>query len=399
MRLAFRIIFLVAKRATAIAALSACFFFASNSLAHALPNCSSATNYRYTSLTPPAEINAGDTINFGVTGFSSARTYEIIFDKTWDNTIRIPIAQLNNVETASITLGPPATSVGGTYDIEVRDTSPNPIVEACNLGQIKVNGSNGCNIQIEQAGFSDTQCVDASSGNITIYIDNILVGGQLANQEVTGQITGGIIKLIGGRYPMNFKEDAVNGAITPKEYEVDEGNVGQTITLKVGPTYWYGYEPVCSKSFKIVAVCSDTDRTTPSEDSVFDLCQQIPRQSEMFGKCMRCVAGLDVDGTDIPPSPDVPLGIWTAVGCIKNDPQTIVQTAIKIGLSISGGVALLMIMAASFSLSTSQGDAKKTAEAKEMITSAVIGIIFIIMSVTILEFIGVKIFKIPGFGE
>lgn len=140
--------------------------------------------------------------------------------------------------------------------------------------------------------------------------------------------------------------------------------------------------------------------TDPNSETKFDLCEQIGKDNPAYNKCIRCVNGDDVAGTGVPDSsPEVPEGIWTAVGCIKNNPQTIVEVVIKIGLGVAGGVALLMILAAGFSLSTSQGDAKKTAEAKEMITSAVIGIIFIVMSITILEFIGVKIFHIPGFGE
>ena len=38
-------------------------------------------------------------------------------------------------------------------------------------------------------------------------------------------------------------------------------------------------------------------------------------------------------------------------------------------------------------------------EAKEMITSAIVGSLFIIFSITILQFIGVSILHIPGFGE
>ena len=71
---------------------------------------------------------------------------------------------------------------------------------------------------------------------------------------------------------------------------------------------------------------------------------------------------------------------------------------IQIGLSAAGGIALLVILAAGFMLTTSQGEPKRAGEAKEMITAAVIGILFIIFSVTILQFIGYNVLKIPGFG-
>ena len=48
---------------------------------------------------------------------------------------------------------------------------------------------------------------------------------------------------------------------------------------------------------------------------------------------------------------------------------------------------------------TSQGDPKRASEARELITSAVLGLVFIIFSVTLLQFIGVTVLHIPGFGE
>ncbi len=92
-------------------------------------------------------------------------------------------------------------------------------------------------------------------------------------------------------------------------------------------------------------------------------------------------------------------GIWSAVGCINVQPSNIVGSLVSIGLSIGGGVSMLMILAAGFTFSTSQGDPKKLGQAKEMMTSAIVGLLFIVFSVSILQFIGVSILRIPGFGE
>jgi hypothetical protein len=91
-------------------------------------------------------------------------------------------------------------------------------------------------------------------------------------------------------------------------------------------------------------------------------------------------------------------GIWTAIGCISQDPRSLVSKLINFGVGISGGIALLIILASAFSLTISQGDVKKTTDAKEWLTAAVIGLIFIILSVSILEFIGSTVLRIPGFG-
>ena len=117
----------------------------------------------------------------------------------------------------------------------------------------------------------------------------------------------------------------------------------------------------------------------------FALCFQIPGENkDAFERCATCFK----TG-----------GIWTAVGCIPSNPESIINTIIRIGLTLGGGIVLVMILVGAFMLSTSKGDPKKTQEAKELITSAIIGLLFIIFSITILQFIGASVIKIPGFGE
>lgn len=140
-------------------------------------------------------------------------------------------------------------------------------------------------------------------------------------------------------------------------------------------------EAECTKEEKE----KDPDETKFKEGGIvdFDLCSQIP-DATLKGKCNTCRTSSN--------------GIWTAVGCIRTDAQSIVSAILEVGLSVAGGVALLMFLAASFMLSTSQGEPKRTSDAKEMVTSAIIGLLFIVFSVIILQFIGADILKIPGFG-
>ncbi len=119
--------------------------------------------------------------------------------------------------------------------------------------------------------------------------------------------------------------------------------------------------------------------------SAFELCRQIP-DDDLRTKCENCAN--QVQGGYI----------WTAVGCIPTDYQGLVQTIMKIGLGAAGGFTFLVILAGSFQLTVSQGEPKKITEAKDMITSAIIGLIFIIFSVSLLQLIGVQILRIPGFG-
>ncbi len=126
---------------------------------------------------------------------------------------------------------------------------------------------------------------------------------------------------------------------------------------------------------------------------VFSLCDQIAdEQSEEKAACIACTGGSTEAG-----SSDVE-GIWTAIGCIKKDPQAIIGKFINVGLGIGGGVALITFLAAGFIYSTSQGSPEKVKSAKEMMTASIVGLVFIIFSVTILQFIGWTVLKIPGFG-
>ena len=53
-------------------------------------------------------------------------------------------------------------------------------------------------------------------------------------------------------------------------------------------------------------------------------------------------------------------------------------------------------MRAGYKFMTSQGDPERVKEAREILTSAVIGLLFLIFSLVILEVIGVDLLGIPG---
>ncbi len=123
----------------------------------------------------------------------------------------------------------------------------------------------------------------------------------------------------------------------------------------------------------------------------FNLCEQIPHDPEdidnpetPFAQCFEC----ESSG-----------GVWSAIGCIKWDEVFIVRSMIYVGLSVSGGILLLIILSAAFLITTSRGDPQQMTKAKEMITSAIVGALFMVFSVTLIRFIGSDVLRIPGFGE
>ncbi len=92
-------------------------------------------------------------------------------------------------------------------------------------------------------------------------------------------------------------------------------------------------------------------------------------------------------------------GSWTALGCIPQDPTALVAWVLARAMGIGGGVAFLLTILGAFQVITSSGDPDKVKAGKDMITAAISGLLLIIFSLFLLQFIGVKILNIPGFGQ
>jgi hypothetical protein len=162
------------------------------------------------------------------------------------------------------------------------------------------------------------------------------------------------------------------------------------------------YEPACAELRNTGAICgngiceagegmiqSRDSLACPNDcdkDEIFRTCDQVPSNLPARDACVTC----EKDG-----------GLWTAIGCIpvSNGPIPLVTALLNLGMSLGGGVALLRMLLASFTLSTAGGDVKRASEAKETFVSAVSGLFFIIFSVSLMKFIAVTVLRIPGFGN
>lgn len=91
-------------------------------------------------------------------------------------------------------------------------------------------------------------------------------------------------------------------------------------------------------------------------------------------------------------------GILTALGCIPAKPTDLIVGLLKFATGIGGGIAFLIMLYGAFEMMTSAGNPERIKAGHERMTSAVIGLLFIIFSVLLLKVIGVDILQIPGFG-
>ena len=88
----------------------------------------------------------------------------------------------------------------------------------------------------------------------------------------------------------------------------------------------------------------------------------------------------------------------TAIGNVSLDDNGtgFVGSLFGILLGFSGGIAILLIIYSGIRLITSQANPEKIQQSREILTAAIVGLLFIIFSVVILEVIGIDILHIPG---
>lgn len=103
--------------------------------------------------------------------------------------------------------------------------------------------------------------------------------------------------------------------------------------------------------------------------------------------CNKCMKGKDNTST------------WTAIGCIETNPNNLLGGIIGLGMGMAGGIAFLLILMGGLQIMTSAGNPEQLNAGRELVSSAVTGLLIIIFSIFLLQFIGVNIIGIPGFKQ
>jgi len=92
-------------------------------------------------------------------------------------------------------------------------------------------------------------------------------------------------------------------------------------------------------------------------------------------------------------------GIVTAIGCVPVDKTSITNWLVKFATGLAGFLVVFRIAQGGIMMMTATGNPDKIQEAREIMTSAIIGLLVIIGAVAFLQLIGVTIFELPGFEE
>jgi hypothetical protein len=110
-----------------------------------------------------------------------------------------------------------------------------------------------------------------------------------------------------------------------------------------------------------------------------------------------------IRGTGVANTPTNPIGqggcanseLYTAIGCISvASERSLIGYVLTWAIGIAGGIAFLLVVFAGFQIITSQGDPKRLQAGKELLTSAIVGLLLLILSVFVLRIIGVNILGI-----
>lgn len=109
-------------------------------------------------------------------------------------------------------------------------------------------------------------------------------------------------------------------------------------------------------------------------------------------------ATLPKKGEIINPPPER-TGILTAIGCVPTDPKMFLEKSLPVVFGASGGVAFLLMIMGAFQMITSAGNPDNLKKGREQFNSAIIGLLFILFSVLLLQIVGFNILNIPGFGK
>ena len=92
------------------------------------------------------------------------------------------------------------------------------------------------------------------------------------------------------------------------------------------------------------------------------------------------------------------IGVNTALGCLPaGDPKALITLVLGWATGLGGTIAFLLAIYSGFQMVTAGGDPKRFKSAQETLTSAIGGLILIMLSLLLLNFIGFDILQLPGF--
>lgn len=88
--------------------------------------------------------------------------------------------------------------------------------------------------------------------------------------------------------------------------------------------------------------------------------------------------------------------VQLALGLGNEDPRQVVANLVNVGLGFIGIIAVMIIVMAGFKLMTTGGNEDALSEAKKMMSSGVIGLVIVLASFGIAQFVVNNLFIVTG---
>jgi len=199
-----------------------------------------------------------------------------------------------------------------------------------------------------------------------------------------------------GSYTISLKRIPTSSEIKSQSFEV----ITQQDSVYVPPqckTTCIKIDPVLGPTYN----CTDTknlcDYCPSCPNAGIIPPEEIKEIANLEPLCVRIGNGQEVEGSDCMTCVNK-AGVWTALGCLSTDWSDLINNYVfKIGIGLAGVTSFLFFLYGCFLILTSSGNPEQLTQAKEIIMSALSGLILIIFSVFLLRIIGVNILGLPGF--
>lgn len=265
----------------------------------------------------------------------------------------------------------------------------------------KITGSNFNNISNDSL---KVELKDSSGNNV-----NFSSGGNQCFSKST--LSSGIVgssALSSGNYTAAIMDGCLiysPACSTPFNIDTSGGGGGGSSTNECyicnqGFTYHSGTPPTCTSSSTtvnatFVGLCDACDPNhllgCTSQGSITNgfTSNTNPYNSNQTPP-LQCAAPPDANGNC--PKVSSALGID-----INTDAAGFIKTVFSVVLSLVGFIAVLLMIISGYRLMVSQGNPEKLQGAREQLTAAIIGLLFVIFSFVFLQIIGVNILGLPGF--
>jgi len=165
---------------------------------------------------------------------------------------------------------------------------------------------------------------------------------------------------------------------------------------------------------KVLAVDCSTQRCASCDPCGYCLGGEVP---ESWSACRSCLfPGLTAFSAqsnktleihpvlNSPPTP-YPGRMYTMIGCVSTNFSSLegggatsfTKTILNLVFSTAGGIAFLYLIYGSFLILTSQSNPEKLDRGKKVVYGAIVGVIFALCSIFIINLVAANILRIPGF--